>query len=200
MMPVHTLTAEISGHARPTDDPPVPTRMTPRGLTIGQTVPRFSLMAFVRGNYTYLDPAALSGRWMALCFLSSPSTSDMTYVNSQAEAFAREGAVLLVVLSATSLLQLAKQEELKTFTVPLLTDSLNRIHRSYGVALAPPSATAATFLIDPARVLRFHIAHDLTLWDLNGLRGLLRSKRNAAYAAPELLALSNGAGNIVSTR
>ncbi|WHZ21196.1 MAG: hypothetical protein OJF47_000308 [Nitrospira sp.] len=169
---------------------------------IGQAVPRFSLMAFVRGIYTYLDPAALSARWMALCFLSSPSTSNMAYVNSQAEAFAREGAVLLVVLSNTSLLRLAKHEGLKTFTVPLLTDSLNRIHRSYGVVLAPPSATAVTFLIDPARVLRFHIAHDATLWDLDGLCGLLKNKRNAssAYATPELPTLSNDIENNISTR
>ena len=47
-----------------------------------------------RASAANLDAAALSGRWMALCFLSSPTTSNMTYVNSQAEAFAREGAIL----------------------------------------------------------------------------------------------------------
>src|SRR5688500_6984411 len=72
----------------------------------------------------------------------------------------------------------AQYEDIRPFTVPLLTDSLNRMHRSYGVALTPPSATAVTFLIDPLRVLRFHIAQDLALWNLDNLHGLLRTKRH----------------------
>ena len=64
--------------------------------------------------------------------------------------------------------------------MPLLIDCLNRMHRSFGVAVNPPSATAVTFLIDPLRVLRFQIEHDLALWDLDGLRGLLRMKRHSA--------------------
>lgn len=187
MLPPLAMTANISELVRATDTlSPLPRQSTRPRVAIGQPMPQVNLTAFIKGNYSYLNAAALSGRWMALCFLSSPTTSNMTYVNSQAEAFAREGAILLVALSATSLLRFAQHEDLRTYTVPILTDSLNRTHRSYGVALNPLSATAVTFLSDPLRVLRFHIAHDLALWDLDGLRGLLRNKRNASYAAPQL--------------
>lgn len=172
------ISANNPGCGQWTDHSLDPCKATHPPVTIGQTVPRIGLTALVRGRFTYLDHKALADRWMALCFLSSPTASSMTYVNAQAEAFSREGAALLVVLSDISLLQLAQYEDLRPFTVPLLTDSLNRMHRSYGVALNPASATAVTFLIDPLRVLRFHIAHDLTLWNLDDLHGLLRAKRH----------------------
>jgi alkyl hydroperoxide reductase subunit AhpC len=115
----------------------------------------------------------------------------MTYVNAQAEAFAHEGAALMVVLSDISLFQLAQYEDIRPFTVPLLTDSLNRMHRSYGVALTPPSATAVTFLIDPLRVLRFHIAQDLALWNLDNLHGLLRTKRHVVSNPPQWVTVAS---------
>ena len=107
------------------------------------------LTAFVRGRFIYLDHKLLSDRWMALCFLSSPTASSMNYVNAQAEAFAREGASLLVVLSDISLLRFAQNEDLRPFTVPLLSIPLNRMHRSVRRRFNPSSATAVTFLIDP---------------------------------------------------
>ncbi len=151
---------------------------------IGQPVPQIGRLALVRGHCTYLDRTALAGRWLALCFLSSPTVSNLTYLNAQAEAFARDGAALLVVLSDTSLLRIAQHEDIRPFMVPLLPDILNRMHRSYGVALHPPSAMAVTFLVDPLRVLRFDSAHDLALWDLAGLRGLLNTKRTGMSEPP----------------
>ena len=179
------ITANDSGYRRGTDHTLGPRKSAHSRITIGQSVPRIGLMAFVGGRFTYLDPTALTARWMALCFLSSPTAANMTYLNVQAEAFARDGAALLVVLSNISLLRFAQHEDIQAFTVPLLIDCLNRMHRSFGVAVNPPSATAVTFLIDPLRVLRFQIEHDLALWDLDGLRGLLRMKRHSASESPQ---------------
>ena len=178
------IIANDSGHRRATDHTLGPRKSAHSRITIGQSVPRIGLMASVGGRFIYLDPTAFTARWMALCFLSSPTASNMSYLNAQAEAFARDGAALLVVLSDVSLLRFAQHEGIQTFTVPLLPDPLNRMHRSFGVAVNPPSATAVTFLIDPFRLLRFQIAHDLALWDLDGLRGLLRMKRHSATEPP----------------
>ncbi len=178
------ITANDSGY-RGTDHPLSPHQSAHSRITIGQSVPRIGLMALVGGRLTYLDPTALPERWLALCFLSSPTASNMTYLNAQAEAFSRDGAALLVVLTDISLLRFAQHEGIQAFTVPLLTDPLNRMHRSFGVPVNAPSSTAVTFLIDPLRVLRSQIAHDLALWDLDGLRGLLRRNRYSALEPPQ---------------
>jgi alkyl hydroperoxide reductase subunit AhpC len=179
------LTPKDSGYRRETDQPVGPRKSAPSRITIGQSAPRIGPMASIGGRFTYLDPTTLTARWIALCFLSSPTASNITYLNAQAEAFARDGAALLVVLSDISLLRFAQHEGMQGFTVPFLTDCLNRMHRSFGVAVNPPSATAVTFLIDPLRVLRFKIAHDLALRDLDGLRELLRMKRHSASESPK---------------
>src|SRR5574340_890004 len=99
MMSTRRTSANDSGYDRPTDPSPlVPHRSTPPRVMIGQTVPQIGRMAFVRGHCTYLDRTARAGRWLALCFLSSPTVSNLTYLNAQAKAFARDGAALLVVL------------------------------------------------------------------------------------------------------
>ena len=156
---------------------------------IGQTVPKIRLTAFFKGDYMCMDPAALSGRWIVLCFISSLSPSTLAYADGQAKAFASEGAALLIATSHTSLFDVARHN-LQSLTVPVLADSLNRMHRAYGVALDPTSTTVVTFLIDPVRVLQFHIAHDLSMWDLDGLRGLLRTNRRGSSGPLKLCGLA----------
>ncbi len=143
-------------------------RMT---VSIGKPVPRLRRTAVVKGEYRLLEPATISDRWVALCFLASLRTEDLACLNSQATLFARAGAVLLGVVSDRILLEPGYHRELQDVTVPLLTDPLNRLHRAYG--MSRESAKASTFLIGPTRILRHHIVHELTTWDMEALRGLL---------------------------
>lgn len=145
-------------------------RMT---VSIGKPVPRLRLTAVVKGDYTYLDPATVTGRWLVLCFPASLRAVDLLSLNHQASYFARAGALLLGVASDELLLQPFHHRQLQNLTVPLLTDPLNRLHRAYGVSCCPPSGKATTFLIDPGRILRHHIIHELTTWNTEALCGLL---------------------------
>ena len=142
-------------------------------VSIGKPVPRFRLTAVVNGEYTHLDPAVVADRWIVLCFPAALKAVDLLCLNHQAAYFARAGALLLGVASDDMLLQPFHHQELQRLAVPLLTDPLHRLHRAYGMSCSPSSGKAYTFLIDPDRILRHHIIHELTIWNMEALCGLL---------------------------
>jgi alkyl hydroperoxide reductase subunit AhpC len=142
-------------------------------VAIDKPVPRLRLTAVVNGEYTHLDPAAIAGRWIVLCFPAALRAVDLLCLNHQASYFARAGALLLGVASDHMLLQPFHHRDLQRLAVPLLTDPLNRLHRAYGMSCSPSSDKANTFLIDPDRILRHHIIHELTTWNMEALGGLL---------------------------
>jgi alkyl hydroperoxide reductase subunit AhpC len=142
-------------------------------VSIGKPVPRFRLTAVVNGDYTHLDPALVADRWIVLCFPAALQAVDLLCLNHQASYFARAGALLLGVASDELLLQPFHHRQLQDLTVPLLTDPLNRLHRAYGMSGSPSSGKANTFLIDPDRIFRHHIIHELTTWNMEALCGLL---------------------------
>jgi alkyl hydroperoxide reductase subunit AhpC len=142
-------------------------------VAIGKPVPRLRLTAVVSGDYTHLDPGVLANRWLVLCFPASLRAVDLLCLNHEASYFARVGALLLGVASDQMLLQPFHHRQLQDLTVPLLTDPLNRLHRAYGMSCSPSSGKANTFLIDPNRILRHHIIHELTTWNMEALCGLL---------------------------
>src|SRR5574340_52863 len=91
MISTRRMSANNSGYDRPTDPSPlVPHRSTPPRVMIGQTVPQIGRMAFVRGLCRDLDRTARAGRWLMPCYRSSPTVSNLTYLNAQAKAFARD--------------------------------------------------------------------------------------------------------------
>lgn len=154
-------------------------------VSIGKPVPRLRLTAVVKGDYQHLNFSAIADRWLVLCFPASLGAVDLLCLDRQASCFARAGAVLLGVVSDDLLLQPFSHRVLQNVTVPLLTDPLNRLHRSYGIHRQPSSGKANTFLIDPDRILRHHIIHRLTTWNMEALHGLLahRLKQNARTEA-----------------
>ena len=147
-----------------------------RTVSLNNPVPRLSLLAFVRGQYMPLGSSYISARWLALCFPGSLHTAAIQGLNLQANALAQEGVVMLLTLSDTRLLRMASREDLQKFTVPIVTDPLNRIHRSYGIQRRPPFSQPTTFLIDPDRILRLEIDHALNDLDLVVLRETMRVK------------------------
>jgi alkyl hydroperoxide reductase subunit AhpC len=144
-----------------------------RRVVVGKPVPRLRLTAVVKGEYTHLDPDVIRKRWIVLCFPASLRAVDLLCLNHQAAYFAKAGALLVGVASDRLLLQPFHHRQLYNLTVPLFTDPLNRLHRAYGVACGPSSGKANTFLIDPNRVLRHHIVHELTTWNMEALCGLV---------------------------
>ncbi len=147
-----------------------------------------------------LDSAPLSGRWLALCFPGSLHAGAIQCLNVQVDALAREGAVLLLVLSDARLFRLAGRNALQEFTVPIVTDPLNRLHRSYGVQRRPPFSHPATFLIDPDRILRLEIDHDFNGADLDALRELMEVKPDHNRSTGQTVAVPKGADHVMCAR
>lgn len=168
--PIH-----VDQSVKPAEDSPSRALPNERAtkVSIGKPVPRLRLTAVVNGDYTRLDPAVLSHRWLVLCFPSSLREVDLLCLNHQASYFAKTGALLLGVASDRMLLHPFHHRQLQDLTVPLLTDPLNRLHRAYGICCTPSSGKANTFLIDPDRILRHHIIHELTTWNMEALCGLV---------------------------
>lgn len=140
---------------------------------VGRPVPRVRLHAIIQGAYTIVDQAAVIDRWLALCFVSGMGEAEVGCLNRQAGSFARAGAVLLAVAPEGAFLNSAYYRECQALMVPLLTDPLNRLRRTYGIPRRPLSVKAKTFLIDPGRILRHHIVHDLNMWSMDSVRGLM---------------------------
>src|SRR5687768_6378991 len=89
------------------------TRMKVR---VGRAVPRICLNAVVKGEYTFMDPSAITNRWLVLCFLSVLQAAEVSCLNRQAAKFARGGAVLLAILSDEILLDPAQHREFQKLT------------------------------------------------------------------------------------
>ncbi|MET0515031.1 MAG: redoxin domain-containing protein [Nitrospiraceae bacterium] len=164
-------------------------------VRVGWSVPRVRLNAVIEGEYTVMEPAALADRWLALCFLPLLQPADVRCLSRQAGSFAREGAMLLVLLPDEILQDPEQRLKFQKLTVPLLTDPLNRLHRAYGIR-RPPSLKAITFLIDPQRILRHHVVHDLNMWSMDSLRGLMNFNQRAANLK-NTCHLKEGATNVV---
>jgi alkyl hydroperoxide reductase subunit AhpC len=165
-------------------------------VRVGRSVPRFRLNAVINGEYTHIDPATITDRWLALSFLSVLQAADTDCLNRQAVRFARAGAVLLAVLPDEILLDSAQHQKIQNLTVPLMTDPLNRLHRAYGISRCRLSFKVKTFLIDSQRILRHYVVHDLNMWSMDSLRGLMDLKQQDADLENKRQ-IKEGEGNVV---
>ena len=145
------------------------TETTRMEVRVGRPVPRVRLNAIIKGEYTLIDSETITDRWLALCFLPLLQATDVSCLNRQAASFVREGAMLLALLPDEILLDSAQHRQFEKLTIPLVTDPLNRL-----------SLKAKTFLIDPERILRHHVVHDLNKWSMDSLRGLVNLKQETA--------------------
>lgn len=175
-------------------------RLIRRRIPLNDPVPRLHLLVFARGQYMRLDPSSLSGRWIALCFPGPLHARAIQCLNVQAEALAREGAVMLLTLSDARLLRLASRGVLPAFTAPIMTDPLNRLHRAYGVQPRSPLSQPATFLSDPNRILRLEIPHVLDDKDIEAVRCVMRVQSNNTQSADSMLSSQKGDRHVMCAR
>ena len=147
----------------------------------GKPVPRLQLTAVVHGDCRRLSPSLFDDRWVALCFPSSVEATHMLCLDRQQPMFEQAGAVLLTVVPDDLLFQPGFRQVSHAISVPLLTDPLHRLHRSYGIPVEQLPSKTHTFLIDSSRILRHQIVHEVNAWDMEALRRLiiLESKHGA---------------------
>ena len=129
-------------------------------MRIGDTAPRFRVSALCQGRVRYVDAEHFRGRWTCLTFLPALQGLDAEFVERQAEALACQDLLPLVVEPHDAPHQLWRYG-LQLSHVTILADPIGRLHRRFGLKRAS-GTKCRSFLIDPDRVIRFQLIHDLT--------------------------------------
>lgn len=144
-------------------------------LTVGDTLPEFSLQAVVsldKGKeFTTLTREHTQGKWLVLFFWPMDFTficpTEIAEFGRQFGAFRDREAQVFGVSTDTHFVHLAWRQQhpdLKTLPYPMLADTkrelssaLGVLHKSDGVPLR------ATFVVDPHGVLRWVSVNDLSV-------------------------------------
>lgn len=140
---------------------------------IGKPAPSFRAPALVAGTLSYLDSTQFAGRWTALCFLPYVGIVEPDFLDQQTNNLDRIDTTLLIVSSGARPLHRMWIGDTAKPRLPLLTDPLGRLHRSFGVTAAQLPVRCQTFLIDRAGLLRFHLVHDFTDRGLGALHEIV---------------------------
>lgn len=67
--------------------------------------------------------------------------------------------------------------QLSTLALPVVIDTLKRVHRAFHVSWSAFHTNCYTFLVDPEGFLRFHLIHALSQSGMNTLRAIVEEKR-----------------------
>jgi len=144
-------------------------------LTVGDRFPDYALEAVVsleRGEeFATLTPASHAGRWRVVFFWPMDFTfvcpTEIAAFGEKSDELHARGAQLLGASTDTHFVHLAWRKQhpaLRALPFPMLADTrrelataLGILHREEGVALR------ATYIVDPAGVIRFASANDLSV-------------------------------------
>lgn len=139
-------------------------------LTIGQSAPRVSVDAYVRGveGTWRMTLADYRGKWVVLFFYPR----DFTFIcPTEIEAFARlhsrftrENAVVLAASTDSYYCHKAWYEtdhRLASVDYPVIADSALQLSAALGILREDGAAMRATFIIDPDGIVRHLLVNDL---------------------------------------
>ncbi len=137
-------------------------------MKIGHTaIPRMCVPTFVKGQLTLFDLATLEGQWAIVCRLPTFDFGDAIFLNQCHRTVQKEGTQLLGLLPSGNSFLDTRLSKVKILRVPVLADPLQRLHRAFHLSNNLRSNRCQSFIIDPQRVIRHHLIHQLN-W-----RGLL---------------------------
>ncbi|HEU4427824.1 MAG TPA: peroxiredoxin [Myxococcota bacterium] len=144
-------------------------------LTVGDRFPDYALEAVVSlepgEEFVKLTPASHAGRWRVVFFWPMDFTfvcpTEIAAFGEKSDELCARGAQLLGASTDTHFVHLAWRKQhpaLRALPFPMLADTkrelataLGILHREEGVALR------ATYIVDPAGVIRFASANDLSV-------------------------------------
>lgn len=161
---------------------------------IGERAPRFRVPVLMNGTLVYMDSARFQGRWVALCFLPYVGLVETAFLDHQAERFAQIDTALFIVNSGTRPLHRLWIGGTAKPRILLLTDPLDRLHRSFGIAATHRPARCQTVLIDREGILRFHLIHDFNDRGLDALQEVVTLSRTQNTAGPPVRSLTAATG------
>ncbi len=137
-------------------------------MKIGQTtIPQMRVPTFVKGQLTLFNLATLEGQWAIVCRLPTFDFGDAIFLNQCYRTVQKEGGQLLGLLPSGHSCLDTRLSKVKILRVPVLADPLQRLHRVLSLTKDLRVDRCQSFIVDPQRVIRYHLIHQLN-W-----RGLL---------------------------
>ena len=132
-------------------------------ITVGTEIPDFPIETYVPGEDGPVETSlpAYRGRWLVLVFYPRDFTfvcpTELQVFAELAPAFEAEEAVIVAASTDSYWSHKAWFEShwmLREVCYPVVADTGHRLGRAFGVLTADGSALRATFVIDPAGVIR----------------------------------------------
>ena len=142
------------------------------------TIPRMRVPALLKGQLILFDLASLQGQWGILSFLPPFEFGEAIFLNQYHRTIQKEGARLLGVLPLADPLLDPRLLKAKILRFPLLADPLQRLRRVFRLGQQSSTNRCISFIIDPKRVIRYHLVHQLNWRGQSFLSEILKHCQN----------------------
>lgn len=138
------------------------------------TIPPLRVPAFLKGQLIIFDLANLQGRWSIVSFLPTFEFCDAISLNQYHRKTKKEGTLLLGMLPFSDPFLDPRLPKAKILRMPILADPLQRLRRIFGLNEKASANRCESFIIDPERVIKYHLIHQLNWRGLPFLTEILK--------------------------
>ena len=144
-------------------------------MRIGHSrIPRMHVPALLKSQMILFDLASLQRQWSIVCYLPPFDFGEAVFLNQYQRTVQKEGATLLGMLPFADPFPDPHLPKTKVLCIPLLADPLQRLRRVFGLTNQPATNRCQSFIIDPQRVIRYHLIHQLNWRGLAFLMEILK--------------------------
>jgi len=138
-------------------------------VKVGEQIPDMQLEAYVNGDIKKISLSDYKGKWIVLFFYPLDFTfvcpTEIKGFAAAQQQFDTKNAVILG--ASTDSVHSHKawfQRDMPSVTFPILADTAHHLSRAFGVLIEDAGiALRGTFIIDPDRVLRYHVVSALNI-------------------------------------
>lgn len=138
------------------------------------TIPPLRVPAFLKGQLIIFDLASLQGRWGIVTFLPTFEFAEAISLNQYHRKTNKDGTLLLGMLPFSEPFFDTRLPKAKILRMPILADPLQRLRRIFGLTQTSSTHCCDSFIIDPERVIRYHLIHQLNWRGLPFLTEILK--------------------------
>ena len=157
-------------------------------MKIGHTIiPQMRVPTFVKGQLTLFNFATLEGQWAIVSRLPAFDFGDAIFLNQCHRTVQKEGVQLLGLLPSGNSFLDTRLSKVKILRIPVLADPLRRLHRVFHLSNDLRLDRCQSFIIDPQRMIRYHLIHQLNWRGLLFLIEILKhcqEQHSSSYEAP----------------
>ena len=140
--------------------------------------------ALLQSKVTYFDLSDLKGKWSMICCLPPFDFGEAVFLNQYHRAVQKERTMLLGMLPFSDPVLDPCLPKAKALRIPLLADPLQRLQRLFGLVGKPFTNSCQSFVVDPTRVIRYHLIHQLNWRGLAFLMEILKHCQDQYLPSP----------------